>query len=60
MPANERACPKPTSSKSGTGPAFDSLEGCEFRTARDAERAARALLEQRQCSASQLKFAAAF
>jgi hypothetical protein len=32
---------------------FDSLEGREFRSARDAERAARALIEQRQYSAGQ-------
>jgi hypothetical protein len=40
--------------------AFDSLEGREFRSARDAERAARALIEQRQYSASEPRFAVAF
>ena len=39
---------------------FDSLEGRDFRSARDAERAARALLEERQYLASQPGFALAF
>jgi hypothetical protein len=37
--------------------AFDSLEGREFRSARDAERAARVLLDARRHSASGLVFA---
>jgi hypothetical protein len=40
--------------------AFDSLEGREFRSARDAERAARALIEERQYSARQPRFAVAY
>jgi len=40
--------------------AFDSLDGREFRSARDAERAARALLDERYYSASQARLAAAF
>jgi hypothetical protein len=40
--------------------AFDSLEGREFRSARDAERAARALIEQRKYPAGQAGFAVAF
>jgi hypothetical protein len=39
--------------------AFDSLEGREFRSARDAERAARALFDERRYSASQPTFVAA-
>jgi hypothetical protein len=39
---------------------FDSLEGRQFRSARDAERAARALLEERRYSASQPRFVVAF
>jgi hypothetical protein len=39
---------------------FDSLEGREFRSARDAELAARALLEARTPSVSEPIFAAAF
>jgi hypothetical protein len=39
---------------------FDSLEGGEFRSARDAERAARALLDARRCSANPPGRAAAF
>jgi hypothetical protein len=39
---------------------FDSLEGRQFRSARDAERAARALLEARHQFASGPIFAAAF
>jgi hypothetical protein len=39
---------------------FDSLEGRDFPSARDAERAARALLDERQYFASQSRFAAAF
>jgi hypothetical protein len=39
---------------------FDSLEGREFRSARDAELAARALLEARHPSVSEPIFAAAF
>jgi hypothetical protein len=40
--------------------AFDSLEGRQFRSARDAERAARALLDGRDHSASQPRFTVAF
>jgi hypothetical protein len=40
--------------------AFDCLEGREFRSARDAERAARALLDERRRSAGQRGFAVAF
>jgi hypothetical protein len=39
---------------------FDSLEGREFRSARDAERAARALLNTRRASANRPGLAAAF
>jgi hypothetical protein len=39
--------------------AFDSLEGREFRSARDAERAARALFDERRYSASQSPFVVA-
>jgi len=39
---------------------FDSLEGREFRSARDAERAARALLDERQRSAGPPGLAVAF
>ncbi|QWG20776.1 hypothetical protein KMZ68_06980 [Bradyrhizobium sediminis] len=38
---------------------FDSLEGRRFRSARDAERAARALLDGRRRSASKPQFTAA-
>jgi hypothetical protein len=41
-------------------PAFDSLEGREFRSAGDAERAVRALLNERRYSASHPGFAVAF
>jgi len=40
--------------------AFDSLEGRQFRSARDAERAARALLDGRSHSASQPQFTVAY
>lgn len=40
--------------------AFDSLEGRQFHSPRDAERAARALLDERYHSASQPRFAVAF
>ena len=40
--------------------AFDSLDGHEFRSARDAERAARALLDARPHSVGEPVFAAAF
>jgi hypothetical protein len=40
--------------------AFDSLEGREFRTVRDAERAARALLDARRHGASEAIFVTAF
>jgi hypothetical protein len=40
--------------------AFDSLEGRQFGSARDAERAARALLDERYDSASQSQFTVAF
>jgi hypothetical protein len=40
--------------------AFDSLEGREFRSARDAERAARALLAERHVSATPPRVAVAF
>jgi hypothetical protein len=40
--------------------AFDRLEGREFRSARDAERAARALLDARHHSAHEPIFAASF
>jgi hypothetical protein len=39
---------------------FDSLEGCEFRSVRDAERAARALLDARRSSVNEPIFATAF
>jgi hypothetical protein len=39
---------------------FDSLEGREFRSVRDAERAARALLDGRRHAASETIFATAF
>jgi hypothetical protein len=39
---------------------FDRLEGREFRSVRDAERAARALLDARQNYAGKLVFTAAF
>jgi hypothetical protein len=39
---------------------FDSLEGREFRSARDAERAARALLEERVHLTSHTGFAVVF
>jgi hypothetical protein len=38
---------------------FDSLEGREFRSTRDAERAARALFDERRYSASQTRFVVA-
>jgi hypothetical protein len=40
--------------------AFDSLEGREFRSARDAERAATALLDMRRSPVNQVAFATAF
>jgi hypothetical protein len=40
--------------------AFDRLEGREFRSARDAERAARALLDARLHSVSEPTFTASF
>jgi hypothetical protein len=40
--------------------AFDSLEGRQFRSARDAERAARTLLDGRHHSANEPMLAAAF
>jgi hypothetical protein len=40
--------------------AFDSLEGREFSSARDAERVASALLKERQYLASHPRFAVAF
>ena len=43
-----------------SGRDFDRLEGREFRSARDAELAARALLEARTPSVSEPIFAAAF
>jgi hypothetical protein len=39
---------------------FDSLEGREFSSARDAERAARALFDQRRYSAGQPRVSVAF
>jgi hypothetical protein len=40
--------------------AFDSLEGREFRSVRDAERAARALLDAGRHAANESTFATAF
>ncbi len=40
--------------------AFDTLEGREFRSARDAERAAKALIEQQRFSARQPRVSIAF
>jgi hypothetical protein len=40
--------------------AFDSLEGREFRSVREAERAVRALLDARHHPASEPRFSAAF
>jgi hypothetical protein len=40
--------------------AFDSLESRQFRSVCDAERAARALLDERYSTANQARFAVAF
>jgi hypothetical protein len=40
--------------------AFDGLEGREFRSARDAERAAKALLQERRHLAAKPSFASTF